>query len=116
MEIAQAEISEITDSLPKELQEALSAVCISYEEKPEDGLISTGIEPDSLGVFLGATWVELESGNPVAPGIFIYVGNLWAASGRHLCTFKEEVRTTFLHELGHFLGLDENEVTERGLE
>jgi predicted Zn-dependent protease with MMP-like domain len=30
--------------------------------------------------------------------------------------FREEVRTTFLHELGHYLGLDEDELTERGLE
>jgi predicted Zn-dependent protease with MMP-like domain len=30
--------------------------------------------------------------------------------------FRDEVRTTFLHELGHYLGLDEDELAVRGLE
>ncbi len=30
--------------------------------------------------------------------------------------YRAEVRTTYLHELGHYLGLDEDELTQRGLE
>ena len=30
--------------------------------------------------------------------------------------FCDEVHTTYLHELGHYLGLDEDELTERGLD
>ena len=30
--------------------------------------------------------------------------------------YLDEVHTTFLHELGHFLGLGEDDLTERGLE
>ena len=30
--------------------------------------------------------------------------------------FRDEVHTTYLHELGHYLGLDEDDLTERGLE
>jgi predicted Zn-dependent protease with MMP-like domain len=30
--------------------------------------------------------------------------------------FREEVRITFLHELGHYLGLNEEDISERGLE
>ena len=30
-------------------------------------------------------------------------------------TFREEVRITFLHELGHLLGLDEEDLDVRGL-
>ena len=30
--------------------------------------------------------------------------------------YREEVRITYLHELGHYLGWDEDEVAERGLE
>ena len=29
--------------------------------------------------------------------------------------FRFEVRTTLMHELGHYLGLDEEELDERGL-
>jgi len=115
-EIAQQEVSEIMDSLPGPLQDAAAMICFTYDDKPAADLIASGIAPDVLGLFLGSTWAEHECGIPVAPGIFLFVENLWAASGRHLCTFKEEVRTTFLHELGHFLGLDEEEVAARGLE
>ena len=31
-------------------------------------------------------------------------------------TFREEVRKTLMHELGHYLGLDEDDLIERGLE
>ena len=30
--------------------------------------------------------------------------------------FREEVRLTYLHELGHYLGWDEDELTARGLD
>jgi len=31
-------------------------------------------------------------------------------------SYREEVRITFLHELGHYLGLDEGDLFQRGLE
>ena len=30
-------------------------------------------------------------------------------------SFEEEVGITFMHELGHYLGLDEDDLDERGL-
>ena len=30
--------------------------------------------------------------------------------------YRDEVRLTYLHELGHYLGWDEDEIAERGLE
>jgi predicted Zn-dependent protease with MMP-like domain len=30
--------------------------------------------------------------------------------------FRNEIRITYLHELGHYLGLDEDDLFERGLE
>jgi predicted Zn-dependent protease with MMP-like domain len=29
--------------------------------------------------------------------------------------YRNEIRTTLLHELGHFLDLDESQINERGL-
>jgi predicted Zn-dependent protease with MMP-like domain len=31
-------------------------------------------------------------------------------------TFREEVRRTYLHELGHYLGLDEDDLADRDLD
>jgi len=42
--------------------------------------------------------------------------SLWDAAEQDEDTFCEEVRATYLHELGHFLGLDEDDLIDRGLE
>ena len=44
-----------------------------------------------------------------------FLDNLWEFSERDRDTYREEVRLTLLHELGHFLGLDEDQVAARGL-
>ena len=116
MEMAREEVDGVLASLPEPLVEAAEYAPVTFSDRPDAELISTGIEPDVLGLFLGSTWSEMATGAPIAPGIFLFVENLWQASGHHLCTFREEVRTTYLHELGHFLGLDEEEVAKRGLE
>jgi len=48
--------------------------------------------------------------------IILFLENLWDFAESDENVFCEEVHTTFLHELGHFLGLDEDDLTERGLE
>ena len=35
--------------------------------------------------------------------------------GEDLPTFDEEVRITYIHEFGHYLGLNESELESRGL-
>lgn len=47
--------------------------------------------------------------------IVIYVGAIaWYCEDEGL-SFVEEVETTYLHELGHHFGWDEDAVEERGL-
>ena len=43
------------------------------------------------------------------------LAELWDYCGEDLPTFDEEVRITYIHEFGHFLGLDESELESRGL-
>jgi predicted Zn-dependent protease with MMP-like domain len=50
------------------------------------------------------------------PQIFLYMANLWDFAGEDVEAFRSEVRLTYLHELGHFLGWDEDDVASRGLE
>ena len=44
------------------------------------------------------------------PRIRLFLDNLWDFSGEDMAAFREEVKTTLLHELGHYLGLDEDQV------
>jgi predicted Zn-dependent protease with MMP-like domain len=74
-----------------------------------------GIEPDTLGLFTGPEWAE--AGDvPLPPQIILYLENLREMAETDVQRFRDEIRTTFLHELGHFLGLDEGDLTDRGLE
>jgi predicted Zn-dependent protease with MMP-like domain len=49
----------------------------------------------------------------------LFLENLWLMieeEGGDERDFRFEVRTTLLHELGHYLGLNEEDLEERGLE
>ena len=111
-EIAADEVAMITKVLPDEVREQAAHCPVSFQEKPSPG---EGLEMDMLGLFEGASLVE-EPGPDALPMIRIFVGNLWDYAERDEQDFRDEVGTTYLHELGHYLGWDEDEVAERGLE
>ena len=113
--IASAEVEETLALLPEPLRERAKQLPVTLERVPNAGLRADGIEPDTLGLFTGAEFAE-EGNVPMPPQIILFVENLWDLAEDDEKLFREEVQTTFLHELGHYLGLDEDELTERGLE
>jgi predicted Zn-dependent protease with MMP-like domain len=103
-------------TLPPEIRDACEECSIelvqmadSLEEEPD-------LDPELLGLFEGRCYADPE---PLLPGdmprIRIFVDVLWDYAGGNPQVFAEEVRTTFLHELGHFLGWEEDEIEARGL-
>jgi len=112
---AQAEVQTVLASLPSRLRQPAQALPISYEPKPGSALVTDGIEPDTLGLFVGAAYAD--GPHAILPAqIILFLDNIWEMVGGDMPEFQEEVRITLLHELGHYLGLDEAELTERGLE
>ena len=53
---------------------------------------------------------------PMPPQIILFLENLWDFAEADEEVSGEEVHTTYLHELGHYLGLDEDDLFDRGLE
>ena len=102
----------ITKVLPEGVKEQAEQCPVSYEDKPHADDV---LGEDLLGLFEGASLIE-EPGPDALPMIRIFVGNLWEYTERDEQDFRDEVGTTYLHELGHYLGWDEDEVAERGLE
>jgi predicted Zn-dependent protease with MMP-like domain len=103
--------------LPKEIRDAARGVPVHYEAVPDESVLADGFEPDILGLFVGASHgMELAQDNPIPPQIIIYINSLWDYSDRDQKTFHDEVRLTYLHELGHYLGWDEDQVASRGLD
>jgi predicted Zn-dependent protease with MMP-like domain len=113
--IASAEVEMTLAALPKPLRMRAEKLPVTFERQPNADLQADGIEADTLGLFTGPEFAD-EENVPLPPQIILFLENIWDVAETDEKIFREEVRTTFLHELGHYLGLDEDELTERGLE
>ena len=113
--LALTEIEATVAALPKPLRERAETLPVTFERIPNAGLQADGIEADTLGLFTGAELAD-EGNVPLPPQIILFLENLWDFAGGDQEIFRDEVQTTYLHELGHYLGLDEDELTGRGLE
>lgn len=116
-ELALATVEGTQRLLPPEIRPLALAVPVHYEAAPHPSLLSEGFEPDILGLFSGNSHgSDLAHDQPEPPEILLYLENLWDLAEGDPGVFQEETRLTYLHELGHYLGCDEDELTARGLE
>lgn len=103
--------------LPPELRPLARDVAVHYEQRPHPDLLAEGFPPDVLGLFTGNPHgTELAHDHPAPPQILLYLENLWDYAEGDETVFADEVRLTYLHELGHYFGWDEDDLTARGLE
>jgi len=95
------------DELPPSIAAALQNVAVVVEdENPED--------PDLLGLYHGVPLPERGDMAGVLPDkISIYRIPLEEAFPDS-ADLQEEIRITVLHELGHYFGLDEDEIAALG--
>ena len=114
--LAQAEAEAILQSLPGAVRDKALQLPITYESRPSRALTEDGIEPDTLGLFVGSDYGEGVASSPIPSQIILFLNNLWDQATANEDEFRAEVRTTLLHELGHYLGWDEDDLTERGLD
>jgi predicted Zn-dependent protease with MMP-like domain len=109
--------------LPTEFRKALEEVPVVVQPLPTLEMAKAAGEdepplpPDLLGLFVGSSQLDHSVFNPVEqPGvIFLFQTNL-----ERICpdeeTLAEEVRITLYHELGHYLGFEEDDMHRMGLE
>ncbi len=88
------------DGLPPEIARALENVAVVVEEQNRE-------EPDLYGLFESPEWMPSK--------ITIYRRPLVEdfSDPREL---EDEIRTTVLHELGHYFGLEEGQLGDLGYE
>ena len=113
--MALVEVEATLAELPKPLREQAIKLPVTFERRPSIDLQADGIELDTLGLFTGAELAD-EGLVVLPPQIILFLENIWDYVEGCEKAFLEEIRTTFLHELGHFLGLNEDDLADRGLE
>ena len=106
--------------LPPMFRDALANVAVVVEEWPSDDLLNElGVPPDDAlyGFYHGVPLPErsvLDSGL-LPDKISIYRGPLMEdfLDRNELC---RQIRITLLHEIGHYFGMDEEELSRLGYE
>ncbi|MFU8849194.1 MAG: metallopeptidase family protein [Opitutales bacterium] len=114
--IAEAEITRLNSKLPPEIQAALQDLPVHLQARPDED-IKKEFGEDLLGLFSGEAMHERgETLLPAPPQIHLYLKNIWDESDHNPLIYREEVRITLLHELGHYLGWDEEDMERYGIE
>ena len=113
---ALAEVQTLIRSLPREIRAQAESLAVLLEQRPPKALINEGIAADTLGIFEGPSLRDSDGGATTPPHIILYLANLWDFSRPDVKLYRAEIRTTYLHELGHYLGLDESDLEARALD
>jgi len=111
-------LSRAIDELPADVRGALADVRVEVRRFPGPGQGPGGeTNPLILGLFEGSSLPERRSDDlygTVGAVITLFQGNLERQCA-DVDELVDEIRVTLLHEVGHYLGLDEEAVWRRGL-
>ena len=103
--------------LPPAVRDQALRVPVCYEAQPNADILAEGWEPDILGLFVGPPHsADPGDPEPLPPQILLFLENLWDFAEGDENIYRDEVRVTYLHELGHYLGWDESDLETRGLD
>lgn len=106
-------VDEAIESLPKRFTDLIENVVIAVEEEPTaEDIENVDDEPgvELLGIYRGVALTERSHDDPLLPdeiavfrGPINRVTNSWQQA-------VEEIRETVMHELGHYFGLEDDEL------
>jgi predicted Zn-dependent protease with MMP-like domain len=107
-------VEKALEELPEEFAELLDNVAVMVEEEPApEDLEELEMEPgeELFGLYLGTNLLERDTfySGALPDRILIYRGPIL----RHCATRREvirEVRDTVIHELGHYFGMEEDQM------
>ena len=109
-------VRRVIAELPPDLRTLAERVPVFCEWEMAEHWVEEGVADDSMGLFSGPALNEPTDPDCLeSPSITFFLAELWDYCGEGLSTFDKEVRITYIHEFGHYLGLDESELEARGL-
>ncbi len=104
-------VSEALESLPKRFADLVENVVIAVEDEPTaDDLERIEGDAELLGIYRGVALTERTHDMPLLPDeIAVFRGPINRVT-RTRPDAVHEVRETVIHELGHYFGLDDDEM------
>jgi predicted Zn-dependent protease with MMP-like domain len=113
-------VQEVLDELPKDLRGALKTVQIVVKEAPtvlELGRAGLEAGEDLYGFFDGVSLPDKSASYPDPfPDRVVLFRRALMDDFPKAADLKREIRITLIHELGHFFGMDEDDLAARGYE
>jgi predicted Zn-dependent protease with MMP-like domain len=113
----EALVEEALEQLPAEFREALENVAVMVQEEPSaEDLEEVGIDADDpeadelLGLYQGVPLTERDSFYSALPDrVLVFRGPILRSCDTRRQVIRE-IRETVQHELGHYFGLEEDEL------
>jgi len=113
----EALVEEALEQLPAEFRAALDNVAVMVQEEPSaEDLEEVGIDPDDpeadelLGLYQGVPLPERDSFYSALPDrVLVFRGPILRSCETRRQVLRE-IRETVQHELGHYFGLEEDEL------
>jgi len=109
--------AEALQNLPRSIREYIADVPVLVEDYPSEALLAEhNISPQILGLYLGVPRTEAEVSNPAEDltRVILFKKNL-----EKICCDRddliEQIQVTVRHEVGHHLGLSEEDLERLGL-
>lgn len=107
-------VDEALATLPKRFADLVQNVVIAVEEEPTvedlESFEDDGEDSELLGIYRGVALTDRTHDDPLLPDeIAIFRGPINRVAGTRR-EAVEEVRETVIHELGHYFGLDDDEL------
>ena len=112
VDVARQEVARVLDSLPEALRLLAGDFLVSYASCPDQAMLDEGVPPETLGLFAGSQYAD-EAGDFPQPQIILFLEIIAEIVQGDAGQFRHEVGVTFIHELGHYLGFDEEELSVR---
>jgi predicted Zn-dependent protease with MMP-like domain len=117
MEEFEALVEKAVQDLPEEFQEALDNVVVMVAEEPsDDDLEGVGIDPadpdhdELFGLYQGTPITERGAGYSALPDrVLVYRGPILRSCETRRDVLRE-IRETVQHELGHYFGMEEEDL------
>ena len=102
-------VNDALDQVPDEFWALLDNVAVLVEDDPPDD------DPDLLGVYDGVPLTERDSNYDfVPPDRIVLYRNPLKAMAATTTELVDEIAVTVVHEIGHYFGIDDDQLEEMG--